>query len=189
MSSWKDIIEQELISCLPSSENKDVQKLIEAMKYSLTAGGKRVRPMLVVEFAKLCGGTEEAALPYACALEMIHTYSLIHDDLPCMDNDDLRRGKPTNHKVYGEDDPELTAVIEGSVGDDELNYTLEREEGNDAGIYVISVTPGDNPNYDVKTSVPCIGKLSEVSGIEIKTFAALKQAISSQIPSVFKAVL
>lgn len=110
MSSWKDIIEQELISCLPESDNNDVKKLIEAMRYSLTAGGKRVRPMIVVEFAKLCGGTEEAALPYACALEMIHTYSLIHDDLPCMDNDDLRRGKPTNHKVYGE----ATALLAGN---------------------------------------------------------------------------
>ena len=110
MSSWREIIEQELVNCLPESDNKDVQKLIGSMKYSLTAGGKRVRPMIVVEFAKLCGGTEEAALPFACALEMIHTYSLIHDDLPCMDNDDLRRGKPTNHKVYGE----ATALLAGN---------------------------------------------------------------------------
>ncbi len=110
MSSWREIIEQELVNCLPESDNKDVQKLIGSMKYSLTAGGKRVRPMIVVEFAKLCGGTEQAALPFACALEMIHTYSLIHDDLPCMDNDDLRRGKPTNHKVYGE----ATALLAGN---------------------------------------------------------------------------
>ena len=76
--------------------------LFESMRYSLLAGGKRVRPVLVMKFCEVCGGEAERALPFACALEMIHTYSLIHDDLPCMDNDDLRRGKPTNHVVYGE---------------------------------------------------------------------------------------
>ncbi len=103
-------IEQELLSYLPKVENENIQKLVSAMEYSLMAGGKRVRPMLVLEFAKLCGGSEEAAMPFACAIEMIHTYSLIHDDLPCMDNDDLRRGKPTNHKVYGE----ATALLAGN---------------------------------------------------------------------------
>ncbi len=76
--------------------------LYEAERYSLLAGGKRVRPALVIETCKLLGGDVRAALPYACAIEMVHTYSLIHDDLPCMDDDDLRRGRPTNHKVYGE---------------------------------------------------------------------------------------
>lgn len=75
--------------------------LLEAMDYSLMAGGKRVRPVLVLEFNRICGGGEAAALPVACAVEMLHTYSLIHDDLPCMDNDTLRRGKPTNHVVFG----------------------------------------------------------------------------------------
>ena len=84
------------------SEDPDLKTLLEAERYSLFAGGKRIRPVLVLEFCKLFGGREEAAVPFACAVEMIHTYSLIHDDLPCMDNDDLRRGKPTNHKVYGE---------------------------------------------------------------------------------------
>ncbi len=74
----------------------------DAMRYSLLGGGKRVRAVLTLEFCKLCGGTEEAAMPFACAVEMVHAYSLIHDDLPCMDNDDMRRGKPSNHKVYGE---------------------------------------------------------------------------------------
>ncbi|MCR4880829.1 MAG: polyprenyl synthetase family protein [bacterium] len=78
------------------------EKIWEAMKYSVSAGGKRLRPMLVLEANKICGGKMEEALPTACALEMLHTYSLIHDDLPCMDNDDFRRGKPTNHKVFGE---------------------------------------------------------------------------------------
>ncbi len=76
--------------------------LYEAERYSLLAGGKRVRAALVLETCRMLGGKREAALPFACAVEMIHTYSLIHDDLPCMDNDDLRRGKPTNHKVFGE---------------------------------------------------------------------------------------
>jgi geranylgeranyl diphosphate synthase type II len=73
-----------------------------AMRYSLFAGGKRMRPALVLAAAEACGGSPEAAMPLACAVECIHTYSLIHDDLPGMDNDDMRRGKPTNHKVFGE---------------------------------------------------------------------------------------
>ena len=75
--------------------------LTEAMEYSLLAGGKRIRPVLVLETCRLCGGDPALALPLACGVEMIHTYSLIHDDLPAMDDDDLRRGRPTNHKVYG----------------------------------------------------------------------------------------
>ena len=78
------------------------EKLFEAMDYSLSAGGKRLRPVLLLAACETLGGSAEEALPFACALEMIHTYSLIHDDLPAMDNDDLRRGRPTNHKVFGE---------------------------------------------------------------------------------------
>ncbi len=74
----------------------------KAMRYSLFAGGKRLRPILTLAAAEACGGAIRAALPHACAVECIHTYSLIHDDLPCMDDDDLRRGRPTNHKVFGE---------------------------------------------------------------------------------------
>ena len=83
--------------------------LREAMEYSLMAGGKRIRPVLVLESCRMCGGDPEAALPFACAVEMIHTYSLIHDDLPAMDDDELRRGRPTNHMVYGE----ATAILAG----------------------------------------------------------------------------
>ena len=90
---------------------KDPKKIHEAMRYSLLAGGKRVRPMLCIAACELVGGTESKAMPAACAVEMIHTMSLIHDDLPCMDNDDLRRGKPTNHKVFGED----VAVLAGDA--------------------------------------------------------------------------
>lgn len=78
------------------------KELLDAMRYSLLAGGKRIRPVLTMKFCEACGGTPEEALDFACGVEMLHTYSLIHDDLPCMDNDDLRRGKPTCHKVYGE---------------------------------------------------------------------------------------
>lgn len=81
----------------------------EAMAYSLMAGGKRIRPALTLEFCRICGGDPVKALPLACGLEMIHTYSLIHDDLPCMDNDDLRRGRPSCHKAFGED----TALLAG----------------------------------------------------------------------------
>lgn len=90
---------------------KEPEKIHEAMRYSLLAGGKRVRPVLCIAACELVGGLEQMAIPAACAVEMIHTMSLIHDDLPCMDNDDLRRGKPTNHKVFGED----VAILAGDA--------------------------------------------------------------------------
>ena len=77
-------------------------RLLDAMRYSLLAGGKRLRPILALAACEAVGGAIDAAMGFACAIEMIHTYSLVHDDLPCMDDDDLRRGRPTNHKVYGE---------------------------------------------------------------------------------------
>lgn len=84
------------------TESVPQKKLYDAMRYSLLAGGKRIRPVLVLEFCRICGGDWHTALPFAAAIEMVHTYSLIHDDLPSMDNDDYRRGRLTNHKVYGE---------------------------------------------------------------------------------------
>lgn len=81
----------------------DEEIVADAMKYSLQNGGKRIRPVLVLEFCRLCGGDVKKALPFAAAIEMIHTYSLIHDDLPCMDDDDMRRGKPSCHKKFGEE--------------------------------------------------------------------------------------
>lgn len=98
--------------------------LLESMHYSLTAGGKRIRPTLVLEFCRISGGDIEKALPVACAIEMLHTYSLIHDDLPCMDNDELRRGKPTNHVVYGE----CTATLAGDALQAEAFGTIARSE-------------------------------------------------------------
>ncbi len=93
------------------TEQHPWKDLYEAMRYSILAGGKRIRPVLTLEFARLCGLDWHLALPVGCALELVHTYSLIHDDLPCMDDDDLRRGKPTNHKVYGE----TLAVLAGDA--------------------------------------------------------------------------
>ena len=98
--------------------------LLKSMHYSLTAGGKRIRPMLVLEFCRISGGNIEKTLPVACAIEMLHTYSLIHDDLPCMDNDALRRGKPTNHVVYGE----CTATLAGDALQAEAFGTIARSQ-------------------------------------------------------------
>ena len=99
--------------------------LAEAMQYSLLGGGKRIRAFLVMEFCKLFGGTEKAAMPYACALEMVHAYSLIHDDLPCMDDDDLRRGKPSCHKQFDE----AVALL---AGDTLLTMAFEVAASNSA---------------------------------------------------------
>ena len=99
-------------------EERRYEYLMESLRYSAYEGGKRIRPFLTLTFAKALGGTEEAAFPYAIAVEMIHTYSLIHDDLPCMDNDDYRRGKPSNHKAFDE----ATALL---AGDALLTYGLQ----------------------------------------------------------------
>lgn len=101
------LIENALESCFP--EEKSQGELTEAMKYSLLGGGKRIRGFLTLAFAEMFGGSAENAMPFACALEMIQAYSLIHDDLPCMDDDDMRRGKPSCHKKFGE----ATALLAG----------------------------------------------------------------------------
>ncbi len=101
LNSNKEAVERALEK-IYTKEEGPASKLYEAERYSLLSGGKRIRPSFVIETCKMLGGKIEAALPFACAIEMVHTYSLIHDDLPCMDNDDMRRGKPTNHKVFGE---------------------------------------------------------------------------------------
>ena len=105
------LIEPALEGYLSRETHEGYDRIFEAAKYSAMAGGKRLRPVIVLEFCRLHGGDIKNALPFACALEMLHTYSLIHDDLPCMDNDDLRRGKPTNHKAFGE----TLAVLAGDA--------------------------------------------------------------------------
>lgn len=101
-AEYRDYIEAYLEKHFEKYQQEPQKVLFDAMKYSLCAGGKRLRPIFAFEFCRLCGGEWKEAAPFAGAIEMIHTYSLIHDDLPCMDNDDYRRGRPTNHKVYGE---------------------------------------------------------------------------------------
>ncbi len=110
LEEYISLIENKLSEYNPVRDNPQV-KIYEAMNYSLGAGGKRLRPILLLEFCRIFGGREEDAMPFACALEMIHTYSLIHDDLPAMDNDELRRGKPTNHIVFGE----AAAILAGDA--------------------------------------------------------------------------
>ena len=102
LAHYNSILEDRINQVLPDEEYP-YNKVLKAARYSLMMGGKRIRPAIMFEFCKLCGGNESDCLDFAVALEMIHTYSLIHDDLPCMDNDDLRRGKPSCHKVFGED--------------------------------------------------------------------------------------
>ena len=100
--AYRSYIEEYLESIYAEFKDLPQKQLFEAMEYSLLAGGKRLRPIFVFDFCRMCGGDWHEAAPFAAAIEMIHTYSLIHDDLPSMDNDDFRRGRPTNHKVYGE---------------------------------------------------------------------------------------
>lgn len=126
------------------AETKGQRKVAEAMGYSLSAGGKRIRPVLTAEFCRICGGDAEAALPAACALEMIHTFSLIHDDLPCMDDDDMRRGKPSCHAAFGE----AMALL---AGDALLNYAYE----------VISCGDG----LSAETKIALISELSKATGV------------------------
>lgn len=134
---------EDALSAYMAKEDEDIKTLLESERYSLFAGGKRIRPFLTLEFCKLFGGEERAALPFAAAVEMIHTYSLIHDDLPCMDNDDLRRGKPTNHKVFGYS----TALL---AGDGLLTHAF--------GV------AADNPYVDSAKALAAVKALSDAAG-------------------------
>lgn len=125
------------------------ETLFSAMEYSLLAGGKRLRPILVFEFCRMCGGNWEKALPFAAAIEMIHTYSLIHDDLPCMDDDDYRRDRLTNHKVYGE----AMAVLAGDALLTDAFSMLTTAE-----------LPGETIAMAVRTLSECAGSLGMVGG-------------------------
>ena len=109
--SYRAAVDDHLGGLFADAKDKPYRRLQEAMRYSLLAGGKRVRPVMTLAFCDMLGSQWREALPFACALELVHTYSLIHDDLPCMDDDDLRRGRPTCHKVYGE----TMAVLAGDA--------------------------------------------------------------------------
>ena len=109
--SYRAAVDDHLGGLFADAKDKPYRRLQEAMRYSLLSGGKRVRPVMTLAFCDMLGSQWREALPFACALELVHTYSLIHDDLPCMDDDDLRRGRPTCHKVYGE----TMAVLAGDA--------------------------------------------------------------------------
>ncbi len=145
LKQQKALVEQALEQ---SIEIARPEKIYEAMRYSLLAGGKRLRPILCLTTCDLTGGTLEIAMPTACALEMIHTMSLIHDDLPAMDNDDFRRGKPTNHKVFGED----IAIL---AGDGLLAYAFE---------YVATQTKNVAPENIIKV-VARLGRTVGAAGL------------------------
>ncbi|MBQ4117067.1 MAG: polyprenyl synthetase family protein [Clostridia bacterium] len=149
--SFKELLKSDLLlideALEKYLETKDEMfpKLFEAMKYTTMAGGKRIRAFLTLMFARLSGGTVEGAIPFACALEMIHAYSLIHDDLPCMDDDDMRRGKPSNHIVYGE----AQALL---AGDALLTYAFEITASNK---FVDPVLAAKAVSYLAKYAGPC----------------------------------
>lgn len=147
MKIYVALIEAYLQQCF--QENAPQQNLFSAMRYSLLAGGKRLRPVMTLAFCELCGGCVEDALPFAAGVEMIQTYSLIHDDLPCMDNDDFRRGKPTNHRVYGE----ATAVL---AGDALLTAAF--------GQLVAAKLPPERVVEAVRVLSACAGELGMVGG-------------------------
>lgn len=139
-------VEDWLSQCFSGREQYG--RIYEAMQYSLMAGGKRIRPVLTLETCRMCGGDAQAALPFACAVEMVHTYSLIHDDLPCMDDDDLRRGKPTNHKVFGE----ANAVL---AGDALLTAAFE----------IMTEHRGDLPAERVLEAIDCLSHAAGAAGM------------------------
>ena len=144
MAQDRDMVEDRLARIFDGEVH--YASLQEAMEYSLLAGGKRIRPILTLETCRLCGGEPEAALPFACAVEMIHTYSLIHDDLPAMDNDDLRRGRPTNHVVYGE----AAAIL---AGDALLTAAFEQ------------LTEANLPDEQIVEAVRCLSRAAGSAGM------------------------
>jgi len=131
-----------------AAESDSPQKTVyDAMRYSLLAGGKRLRPVLMLAVCEMLGGKQEDVVPYACAIEMIHTYSLIHDDLPAIDNDDYRRGRLTNHKVYGE----AIAIL---AGDGLLNLAFET-----------MLTHAEHHGSDLKRHVQAMKVIANASGV------------------------
>lgn len=146
---YREYIEKDLADFLQGFEGEPQKKLYDAMSYSLLAGGKRLRPVFAFEFCRMCGAEWTKAAPFAAAIEMIHTYSLIHDDLPCMDNDDYRRGRLTNHKVFGE----AIAVL---AGDALLTDAFARAASAEL--------PGERVAYAIGVLANCAGSLGMVGG-------------------------
>ena len=165
--AYREYVEDYLAEFYDRFSDEPQKQLFEAMKYSLLAGGKRLRPIFVFDFCRMCGGDWHEAAPLAAAVEMIHTYSLIHDDLPCMDNDDFRRGRPTNHKVYGE----ALAVL---AGDALLT---------DAFMAVAScnLPKSEDMGTAVALLAECAGSLGMVGGQVLDIMAEQRECIAQEV--------
>ncbi len=135
LKEYSTLVEKRINEIFPE-RNTEYKKVIDAARYSLLLGGKRIRPVIMLEFCKICGSDIKDALDFAIALEMIHTYSLIHDDLPCMDNDDLRRGKPSCHIKFGED---IALLAGDTLLTTAFSVAANAEIDNDKKVKAISV--------------------------------------------------
>lgn len=171
--NYLDEINSALKEYLPAAD--DV--VSQAMRYSVENGGKRIRPALLLEFCRVCGGDYKKAMPFACALEMIHTYSLIHDDLPCMDNDDFRRGKPSCHIAFGEEyallagDALLTLAFETAMKSNlsaEITVKAAKELAKAAGVMgMVGGQVLDLQNEGKKVGVSDLQKTDELKTGEL----------------------
>jgi geranylgeranyl diphosphate synthase type II len=171
--NYLDEINSALKEYLPAAD--DV--VSQAMRYSVENGGKRIRPALLLEFCRVCGGDYKKAMPFACALEMIHTYSLIHDDLPCMDNDDFRRGKPSCHIAFGEEyallagDALLTLAFETAMKSNlsaEITVKAAKELAKAAGVMgMVGGQVLDLQNEGKKVGIPDLQKTDELKTGEL----------------------
>lgn len=185
-AEYKEIVNTHLMDFIPNIDNKSLS-LYESMKYSLLAGGKRLRPVLLLASCEFAGGSIREAIPYACAVEYIHTYSLIHDDLPAMDNDDLRRGIPTNHKVYGD----AIAILAG----DGLLTTAFEVISKDMMLYFDSpekMMKRVNAAYQIASGAGCQGMVAgQVSDIEAENAIASNEMLEyihlNKTAALFKA--
>ncbi|HIT33032.1 MAG TPA: polyprenyl synthetase family protein [Candidatus Faecousia intestinigallinarum] len=167
--AYQAYIQRYLDAYIAQWETEPQQKLFSAMRYSLLAGGKRLRPIFTFEFCRLCCGEWEKAAPLAAAVEMIHTYSLIHDDLPCMDNDDFRRGRLTNHKVFGE----AIAVL---AGDALLTDAFSIAAGAEI--------PGMDMARVIGTLAGCAGSLGMVGGQVLDMLSEERECTEQEILDV-----
>jgi len=181
----RKIVDEALREYFLDSKESLLRKLKDSMKYSLFAGGKRLRPILCIAGAEAVGGNYKDVLPVACALEFIHTYSLIHDDLPSMDNDDLRRGKPTNHKVFGE----AVALLAGDGLLTDAFYIMTRHVNTDPerlikAINIISKAAGSSGMVGGQAvDIESEGKDVDISTLEFihrhKTGALIRASVTS----------
>ncbi len=183
LEKYIDIINIALKKYIYSVQNGQ-DYVIDAMNYSVSNGGKRIRPVLVLEFCRVCGGNVEDALPFACAVEMIHTYSLIHDDLPCMDNDDMRRGKPSCHKAFGEEyallagDGLLTLAFETALKDARGILPENKLKAVESLAYLAGVSGmvgGQVLDLQSERTEPTLKKLQTVDAL--KTGALIKASV------------